>query len=162
MDGPGGCGDLGFSRAGRWSIGRFQIDRRSFPEQVLLVGPGPGDGESGPGLVHEPLGSAGADLGVPAERGIHRAGQYFHNLVFVGVGVGRVLLSDGAPPSSVLPGPSRGWEARGCRGGGLGPVPGWTSSGESGVPDLAVPGTGVMEVGGVSIAPVRRFVLGHA
>ena len=123
---------------------------------------GPVTANLAPGLVHEPLGSAGADLGVPAERGIHRAGQYFHNLVFVGVGVGRVLLSDGAPPSSVLPGPSRGWEARGCRGGGLGPVPGWTSSGESGVPDLAVPGTGVMEVGGVSIAPVRRFVLGHA
>ena len=34
--------------------------------------------------------------------------------------------------------------------------------GESGVPDLAVPGTGVMEVGSVSIAPARRFVPGHA
>ena len=44
----------------------------------------------------------------------------------------------------------------------LGSVPGWTSSGESGVPDLAVPGTGEMEVGGVSIAPVRRSVLGPA
>ena len=29
-----------------------------------------------PLLVHEPLGSAGAYLRVPAERGIHRAGQY--------------------------------------------------------------------------------------
>ena len=66
-----------------------------------------------PGLLREPLGSAGAYLRVPAERGIHRAGQYFHNLVFVGVGVGGVLLSDGASPASVLPGPSRGWEARG-------------------------------------------------
>ena len=60
------------------------------------------------------------------------------------------------------PGRSRGWEARGCRGGGPGTVPGWASSGESGVPDLAVPGTGVMEVGGVSMAPARRFVPGHA
>ena len=34
--------------------------------------------------------------------------------------------------------------------------------GESGVPDLAVPGTGEMTVGGVSIAPARRFVLGAA
>ena len=89
-----------------------QVDRRSFPEQVLLVGPGPGDGGPDPGLVHEPLGSAGADLGVPAERGIHRADRYFHTLVLVGVGVGRVLLSDWASPSSVLPGPSGGREAR--------------------------------------------------
>ena len=56
-----------------------------------------------PLLVHEPLGSAGAYLRVHAERGTHRAGRYFHSCVFVGVGVGRVLLSDGAPPSSVLP-----------------------------------------------------------
>ena len=67
----------------------------------------------------------------------------------------------GASCISTPPGQA-GREARGCRGGGLGSVPGWTSSGESGVPDLAVPGTGVMEVGGVSIAPVRRFVPGHA
>ena len=64
-------------------------------------------------LVHEPLGSAGAYLRVHAERGIHRAGRYFHNLVFVGVGVGRVLLSNGAPPLSVLPGASGDREARG-------------------------------------------------
>ena len=56
-----------------------------------------------PLLVHELLGSAGAYLRVPAERGIHRAGRYFRSCVFVGVGVGRVLLSRGVPPSSVLP-----------------------------------------------------------
>ena len=99
-------------------------------------------------------------LRVPAERGIHRAGRYFRSCVFVGVGVGRVLLSDGAPPSQYSPGAS--WEAWGYRGGGPGTVPGWASSGESGVPDLAVPGTGEMTVGGVSIAPARRFVLGRA
>ena len=82
-----------------------------------------------PGLLHEPLGPAGAYLRVPAEPGSSRAGHCFHNLVFVGVGVGGVLLSDGATPSSALPGPSRDWEARGCPGRGPGPVPGWTSSG---------------------------------
>ena len=50
-----------------------------------------------PLLVHEPLGSAGAYLRVPAEREIPRAGRYFHSRVFVGVDV--VLPSDGAPPS---------------------------------------------------------------
>ena len=61
-----------------------------------------------PLLGHEPLGSAGAYLRVPAERGIHRADQYFRSCVFVGVGVGRVLLSDGSPPASVLPRAKRG------------------------------------------------------
>ena len=82
----------------------------------------------------------------------------FHNLVFVGVGVSRVLLSDGrllhsTPRGKPGLGVSRRWP---------GTVPGWASSGESGVPDLAVPGTGVMEVGSVSIAPARRSVPGHA
>ena len=44
----------------------------------------------------------------------------------------------------------------------LGPSRVGPPQGESGVPDLAVPGTGVMEVGGVSIAPARRFVPVHA
>ena len=115
-----------------------------------------------PLLVHEPLGSAGAYLRVHAERGIHRADRYFRSCVFVGVGVSRVLLSDGAPPSQYSPGASWGgrpgsiaevaWDRP-----GLGPP-----QGESGVPDLAVPGTGVMEAGGVSMAPARRSVPGHA
>ena len=79
---------------------------------------------------------------VPAERVTHRAGRYFRSRVFVGVGVGGVLLSDGAPPSQYSPGRSRGWEARGVSRRWPGTVPGWASSGESGVPDLAVPGTG--------------------
>ena len=44
-----------------WSIGRFEVDRRSFPAQVLLVGPGPGDGGPGPGLVHGGYGSRHID-----------------------------------------------------------------------------------------------------
>ena len=60
-----------------------------------------------PLLVHEPLGSAGSYLRAPAELGSSRARQYFRSCVFVGVGVGGVLLSDGALPASVLPGPSR-------------------------------------------------------
>ena len=98
----------------------------------------------------------------PCGAGKLRAGQYFHNLVFVGVGVGGVLLSDGAAPASVLPGPSRGWEDRGLSR----PWP-WSRPGlgllrGEWVPDSAVPGTGVMEVGGVSIAPARRVFPGHA
>ena len=74
MDGPGECGDLEFSRVGRWSIGRFQVGRRSFPEQVLLVGLGPGDGESGPGLVHGGYGSLHLDDGA----GLHGVAQHRH------------------------------------------------------------------------------------
>ena len=84
-------------------------------------------------------------LRVPAERGIHRAGRYFRSCVLVGVGVGRVLLSDGRRLHSTPPGEAGAGRPGGCRGGGPGTVPGWASSGESGVPDLAVPGTGVMD-----------------
>ena len=45
------------------SIGGFQVDRRAFPEQVLLVGARSGDGESGPGLVHGGYGSLHLDDG---------------------------------------------------------------------------------------------------
>ena len=54
-----------------WSIGRFQVDRRSFPAQVLLVGPGPGDGGLGPGLVHGGYGSLHPDDGA----GLHGVAQ---------------------------------------------------------------------------------------
>ena len=90
--------------------------------------------------VHEPLGSTGANLSVPAERGIPRAGQYFHNLVFVGVGV--VLLSDGVPPLSVLPGASGGGRPGEFAAVAVGPSRVGPPQGESGVPDTAVPGTG--------------------
>ena len=68
----------------------------------------------------------------------------------------------GASFISTPPGQAGAWRPGEYRGGGPGPIPGWASSGESGVPDLAVPGTGAMGVGGVSIAPARRFVPGHA
>ena len=116
-----------------------------------------------PLLVHEPLGSAGAYLSVPAERGIHRAGRYFRRCVFVGVGVGRVLLSDGASSSSVLPRAKPGL-------GGPGSIAevAWDRPGlgllRERVESLIwpSPGRGEMTVGGVSIAPARRFVPGHA
>ena len=78
------------------------------------------------------------------------------------MGVGVVLLSDGAPPLSVLPGASGGGRPGEFAAVAVGPSRFGPPQGESGVPNLAVPGTGVMEVGGVSIAPVRRFVPGHA
>ena len=57
----------------------------------------------------------------------------FHNLVFVGVGVGGILLSDGAPPwpsgHQYSPGQAAAGRPGGRRGRGPGPVPGWTSSG---------------------------------
>ena len=81
----------------------------------------------------------------------------------MGVGVGRVLLSGGVPPSSVLPRAKPGL-------GGLGVSRRWPWS----RPGLGLlrervgsliwpsPGRGEMTVGGVSIAPVRRSVPGHA
>ena len=115
-----------------------------------------------PLLVHEPLGSAGAYLRVHAERGIHRADRYFRSCVFVGVGVSRVLLSDGAPPSQYSPGAS--W---GGRPGSIAEVA-WDRPGlgllRERVESLIwpSPGRGEMTVGGVSIAPARRSVPGHA
>ena len=116
-----------------------------------------------PLLVHEPLGSAGAYLSVPAERGIHRAGRHFRRCVFVGVGVGRVLLSDGASSSSVLPRAKPGLGGPGSS--RLWP---WARPGldllRERVESLIrpSPGRGEMTVGGVSIAPARRSVPGHA
>ena len=136
MDGPWGMWELGFSRSGCRSISRFQVDRRSFPEQVYLVGLGPCDGKYiGSGLAHVGYGPLHLRDGVglraaglrrriprrPCGSGNPPGRRVFpHNRVFVFVG--GVLLSDGVPPPLVLPGPSRGREARGCRGPGP-PVP---------------------------------------
>ena len=57
-----------------WPIDRSQIDRRSFPAQVLLVGRGPGDGELGPGLVHGGYGS----LHLDDCAGLHAVAQRRH------------------------------------------------------------------------------------
>ena len=77
-------------RAGPRSIGWFQVDRRSFPEQVLLTGLGPGDGEFSPGLVHGRYGPLhlddGAGLhGVAQRRQMNACGQATEVL---GVGYG--------------------------------------------------------------------------
>ena len=126
---PGGCGELGFSRSGCRSISRFQVDRCPFQEQVYLVGLGPCDGEFGSGLAHVGYGPLhlhdGAGLRAaglrrriprrPCGSGNPPGRRVFpHNRVFVFVG--GVLLSDGVPPPLVLPGPSRGREARGVSG----------------------------------------------
>ena len=106
--------------------------------------------------VHEPLGSAGAYLRVPAEMGIPRADRYFHSCVFVGVGVGRVLLSDGAPPSSVLPGASGGGRPGEFAAVALGPSRVGPPQGRVESLIRPSPGRGVMEVGLPDSVPALR------
>ena len=127
-----------------WSIGRFQVDRRSFPAQVLLVGPGPCDGGPGQGQVHG--GTVPCTLTTAPVSTEWRSTATRAPTVRPPESSGLSMVK--RDPSWVMgcllhqysPGQA-GREARGCRGGGLGPVPGWASTGESGVPDLAVPGT---------------------